>query len=196
MVDGSHVTVCVGVQSDWLAQMSGQAADPAVVPFRGGDFKLVPGGPDLRDPFLDIHLIRTVHGEVLVGPTAVLALDRKAYARRGLRVNDARSTFGYPGFWRFARQHWRTGATEMAHSSSCALFVKETCRYPPGLSAADVVPVLAGVRARALVRQGRLVDNFVLGRQGRVTRVRNAPSPAATASPAIGEHIVRDLFPA
>lgn len=206
VVEGSHVVVCAGVQSDRLARLSGQPADPAVVPFRGEYFRLVPGVrervrgliypvPDPRYPFLGIHLTRTVHGEVLVGPNAVLGLDREAYDRRGLRAADVRSTFGYPGFWRFARQHWRTGASEMARSSSRTLFVREARRYLPGLSTADVVPVPAGVRAQALDRQGRLVDDFVLARRGRVTHVRNAPSPAATASLAIGEHIVRDLFP-
>jgi L-2-hydroxyglutarate oxidase len=204
-VESSDVVVCAGVQSDRLAKLSGQSADPAVVPFRGEYFKLVPQVrdrvrgliypvPDPRYPFLGIHLTRTVHGEVLVGPNAVLGLHREAYDRRGVRGQDVRDTFGYPGFWRFARQHWRTGVSEVARSSSRALFVKEARRYLPGLSTADIVPVPAGVRAQALDTRGRLVDDFVLARQGRVTHVRNAPSPAATASLAIAEHIVADVF--
>lgn len=205
VVRAAHVFVCGGVQSDRLARLLGQPSSPRIVPFRGEYFRLldpmrdrvrglVYPVPDPRYPFLGIHLTRTVHGEVLVGPNAVLGLDRESYDRRTVRAADVRDIIGFPGFWRFAGRHWRTGATEMARSASRALFVREARRYLPGLQVSDVERVPAGIRAQAMNADGGLVDDFVLARTPRVTHVRNAPSPAATASLAIAEHIVDAHF--
>ena len=195
------VIVCAGLQSDQLAHRSGQDSDPRIVPFRGEYALLRPERrglvngliypvPDPRYPFLGVHLTKRVDGEVLVGPNAVLALSREGYRRRDVSWRDLRDTLASPGFRSFARAHWRTGAAEMRGSLSRRAFVAAARRYVPELRVADVLPGPSGVRAQALDRDGSLVDDFRIGRAGNVVWVRNAPSPAATSSLAIAEHIV------
>ena len=146
--------------------------------------------PDPRYPFLGVHLTRRVDGEVLVGPNAVLALAREGYRRRDVSFADMRDTLAWPGFRTFARENWRIGVSEARGSISKRAFVAAARRYVPDLSSDDMVPGPAGVRAQAMSRDGALVDDFRIGRQGRVVSVRNAPSPAATSSLAIAEHVV------
>ncbi|MGF7233493.1 MAG: L-2-hydroxyglutarate oxidase, partial [Frankia sp.] len=149
--------------------------------------------PDPRYPFLGIHLTKRIDGEILVGPNAVLATAREGYGPSVLRPAELRQTLSWPGFHKMARQHWRTGAKEVLRSASRRAFVAEARRYVPELTAADVVRGPAGVRAQAVARDGSLIDDFVLAARGRVVHVRNAPSPAATASLAIAEHIVDQI---
>jgi L-2-hydroxyglutarate oxidase LhgO len=200
------VVSCAGLQSDLVAALTGEDPSPRIVPFRGEYWTLRPQRrglvrgliypvPDPRYPFLGIHLTKRVDGEVLVGPNAVLATAREGYTAGTLRTTDLRATLSWPGFRKMARAHWKTGAREVLRTASRRAFVAGARRYVPDLTAADVVRGRAGVRAQAVARDGSLVDDFVLSLHGRVVHVRNAPSPGATASLAIAEHIVSKVVP-
>lgn len=196
-----RVIVCAGLQVDRVASFAGDDDDPRIVPFRGEYYLLAAGRralvrglvypvPDPRYPFLGVHLTRRVDGEVMVGPNAVLALAREGYRWRDVSARDLWETVTWPGFGRFGRRHWRTGVAELRGSLSRRRFVEAARRYVPELSTDDVVPGPSGVRAQALARDGSLVDDFRLTRRGRVVSVRNAPSPGATSSLALAEHVV------
>lgn len=200
-VAASHVIICAGLQSDLLARMAGDRADPVVVPFRGEYYRLVPARtglvrgliypvPDPAYPFLGVHFTRRVDGGVDVGPNAVLALGREAYRRRDLDPRELQRLAGNPGMWRLAARHWRMGLSEMAGSASRRVFLDRARRYVPDLRDADVAPAPAGIRAQALERDGSLVDDFRISDLEAVTALRNAPSPAATSALAIAEHVV------
>lgn len=200
-----RLVVCAGLQSDVVARWAGDDAGPAIVPFRGEYWTLRPERtslvngliypvPDPAYPFLGVHFTRRVDGRVDVGPNAVLALAREGYRRRDLAPGDLRATLAWPGFHALARRHWRTGAAELAGSASRTLFMRRAQRYVPEVSAADVVPAPAGVRAQAVDRDGSLVDDFRISELGPVLAVRNAPSPAATSSLAIAEHVTERLL--
>jgi L-2-hydroxyglutarate oxidase len=200
-----RLVACAGVRSDQVAALVGVLrdvrADVRIVPFRGEYHRLGPDArdrvrglvypvPDPRYPFLGIHLTRTVDDEVLVGPNAVLALARDGYRWRDVDLRDLREVLSWPGTRRLAAQHWRTGARELAGSVSRRRFAAEAARYLPGLTARDLVPARSGVRAQAVGRDGALVDDFVVQRVGPVALLRNAPSPGATSSLAIAEHVL------
>ena len=196
-----QVVVCAGLHADRVAAMAGDDPDPRIVPFRGEYYLLseerrhlvrglVYPVPDPRYPFLGVHLTPRVDGEVMVGPNAVLALAREGYGWGSVSARDLREVMAWPGFRRFAGRHWRTGVMEMRGSISKRRFVAAARRYVPELTVHDVVPGPSGVRAQALGRDGELVDDFRITRRGRVMSVRNAPSPAATSSLAIAEHLV------
>lgn len=200
-VAGDRVLVCAGLHSDRLARASGGQAAPRIIPFRGEYWALAPERaamvrgliypvPDPRLPFLGVHLTRHVDGSVLVGPNAVLATKREGYRRRDFDRADVRDIVTWPGMWRLAGKHWRAGIQEMTRSASRRAFVRAARRYVPELRVGDVVPAAAGVRAQAVDPDGGLVDDFRLVAENGVTWVRNAPSPAATASMAIAEELV------
>ena len=200
-----ELVICGGLQTDRLARLAGDDDDPRVVPFRGEYYELAPGRrdlvnglvypvPDPRYPFLGVHLTRRVDGGVLVGPNAVLALAREGYRWRDLRPRDLAETLAWPGFRRMAARHWRTGVREVVGSLSRRAFCDAARRYVPDLQPTDLVRARSGVRAQAVARDGTLVDDFRISRQGRVVAIRNAPSPAATSSMAIAEHIAAWLF--
>ncbi|NJC23614.1 L-2-hydroxyglutarate oxidase LhgO [Arthrobacter pigmenti] len=211
-VDGSptweifdSVVSCAGLHADRVAKLAGDEEDPKIVPFRGEYYLLRPERrslvrglvypvPDPRYPFLGVHLTPRTDGEVMVGPNAVLALAREAYGWGTLSPRDLGDAVAYPGFRAFAKQHWRTGAVEMIGSLSKRRFVNEARKYVPELTVDDVVPGPSGIRAQALDRDGSLVDDFRITRHGSVLAVRNAPSPAATSSLAIAEHIVSQVL--
>ncbi len=195
------LVICAGLQSDRLARLAGDALEPAIVPFRGEYYHIVPDReglvrgllypvPNPAYPFLGVHFTRRVRGGVDVGPNAVLALAREGYSRREIRLADAWETLAWPGFRRLARAHWRMGLEEFGGSLSRRLYVARAQRYVPELSVEDLVPAPAGIRAQAVDADGSLVDDFRIGRIGPVVTVRNAPSPGATSSLAIAEHIV------
>lgn len=195
-----HAVFCAGLWSDRLAVAAGAPADPRIVPFRGGYLRLRPGRralvraliypvPDPALPFLGVHLTRTTDGEVLVGPTALLAPGRAAYRLRSVNVRDVAETLAWPGTWRMARRWWRTGLREIRFAASRAALARAAARYVPELRAGDVVPGPAGIRAQALARDGSLVDDFVFSATAESLHVRNAPSPAATSSLAIAAHV-------
>ncbi|KIH97447.1 hydroxyglutarate oxidase [Streptomonospora alba] len=200
-----RVIVCGGLHSDRIARMAGAPADPRIVPFRGQYHELAPGSrylvrgliypvPDPRYPFLGVHLTRHVHGEVMAGPNAILAAAREGYRLRDVLPGDLADTLGSPGFWRLARRHWTMGAREMAVSASAALFARQARRLVPAITGADLRPAPAGVRAQALSRTGELLDDFAVDTHDRVSCVRNAPSPAATSSLAIAEHLGENVL--
>jgi L-2-hydroxyglutarate oxidase LhgO len=200
-----RVVLCAGLHVDRLAATAGDDRTPQIVPFRGEYLALRPERrslvrhlvypvPDPRYPFLGVHLTPRVDGEVLIGPNAVLALAREGYLRRQVSARDLAEIVRFPGFRRFAGQHWRTGLAEMRGSLSKRAFLAAAQRYVPELRLDDVVPGPSGVRAQALDPDGTLVDDFRITRRGPVLAVRNAPSPAATSSLAIAEHIVDALI--
>jgi L-2-hydroxyglutarate oxidase len=199
------VILCAGLQTDRVAALAGGEAAPRIVPFRGEYFLLRPEKrhlvrglvypvPDPRYPFLGVHLTPRVDGEVMVGPNAVLAFAREGYRRTDFSARDMREVLAYSGFRSFAKQHWRTGVTEMRSSLSSRRFVAAAQRYVPELTLGDIVPGPSGIRAQAVDADGSLVDDFRVTRRGRVLAVRNAPSPAATSSLAIAEHLVGMLL--
>ena len=198
------LVVCAGLHSDRVAQLTGSRRDPAIIPFRGEYSELVESRrhlvrglvypvPDPRFPFLGVHLTRHVGGSVSVGPNAVLAFAREGYRWRDVSARDLTDTLTWPGFWRMAARYWRVGAAEMRASLVGRAFLAEARTFIPSLVAADLVPAPSGVRAQAVDRKGHLVDDFVVQQSGRLTFVRNAPSPAATASLAIAEHLASRL---
>ncbi|MDP8944008.1 MAG: FAD-dependent oxidoreductase, partial [Actinomycetota bacterium] len=191
-----HAVFCAGGWSDRLAEAAGAAADPRIVPFRGAWLRLRPERrhlvrahvypvPDPRLPFLGVHLTRHPSGEVLVGPTALLVGARDAYRLRRVVPRDVLSTVLWPGTWRMARRWWRIGLSEIRQAASRRALAADAARYVPGLTADDLLPGPAGVRAQALARDGRLLDDFAFSETERALHVRNAPSPAATAALAI-----------
>jgi L-2-hydroxyglutarate oxidase LhgO len=191
------VVACAGLWADRVAAMTGDDRDaPRIVPFRGDYYTLTPDArglvrgliypvPDPRFPFLGVHFTRRIDGNVWAGPNAVLAFKRTGYRRRDISLPDLAGTLTYPGFVRLARKHVRTGLAEMWRDVSKRSFLRELQRYVPELRADQIVFGPSGVRAQALARDGTLVDDFDFGGSRRVLHVRNAPSPAATASLAI-----------
>lgn len=195
---------CAGLWSDRLAIACGAPADPRIVPFRGGYLRLPPAAaelvranvypvpePDL--PFLGAHLTRNFRGEVLIGPSALMAPARDSYELRRVRARDLRETAAWPGTWRLMRKHWRAGLQEIRHATSRRSFVAEAARFVPALKGIRAEPGPAGIRAQALGRDGKLVDDFVVHRTERAIHVRNAPSPAATSSLALARLIADEL---
>ena len=200
-----RLVICAGLQSDRVARLAGDERDPQIVPFRGEYHRLAPGRehlvrgllypvPDPAYPFLGVHFTRRVAGGVDVGPNAVLAFAREGYRRRDLSATDLTETLRSRGFRVLARNHWRMGARELRGSLLKRAFAAEARRYVPEVTAADLRPAPAGVRAQALDPDGSLVDDFRISRIGPVTAVRNAPSPGATASMAIAEHIAAEAL--
>lgn len=196
------VITCAGLQSDRLAQRCGGPADPRIVPFFGQYLALEPAYrsqvngliypvPDPRYPFLGVHLTKRIDGEVLVGPNAFLSLSRERYAGLGLSGRDLAQVLGHRGFWRFAARNYPTALREIRTVVSRKKFMREAGQYVPALAAAEATPVPRGIRAQAMTRDGELLDDFVIHHRPRITDVRNAPSPGATSSMAIAEHIVR-----
>ena len=146
--------------------------------------------PDPAFPFLGVHFTRTVHGYTEAGPNAVLAFAREGYTIGKVNLGELARTFSYPGFWRLTVRYWRMGSQELYRSISKQAFLKAAQRLLPDVRLEDLVNRGSGVRAQAVDRKGRLLDDFVISRSNNVVHVRNAPSPGATASLAIGRHIV------
>ncbi len=195
-----HVVACAGLQADRLARLTGSLPMEQIVPFRGDYYTLTESAtrmvrgliypvPDPRFPFLGIHLTRTADGRVLAGPNAVLALHREGYRRRDFSARDVRSVLGAPGFRRLARRYWRTGFSEMWRDWNKHAFLGAVRRFVPEIESRDLTWGPSGVRAQAVDPDGSLVDDFRLGTEGKFLHVRNAPSPAATASLAIASHL-------
>ncbi|NPD05509.1 L-2-hydroxyglutarate oxidase [Nocardioides sp. zg-1308] len=196
-----HVVVAAGLHADRVSALVDGERGPAILPFRGeylavstAKQDLVRGMvypvPDPRYPFLGVHFTRRVTGELEVGPNAVLATRREGYRRRDVSATDLREVLAWPGFWRLAREHWRTGIDEVVGSASQRAFMRSASRYVPAIGVADVRRAGSGVRAQAVDRDGSLVDDFRITHADGVTCVRNAPSPAATSSLAIAQHVV------
>ncbi|HWB54570.1 MAG TPA: L-2-hydroxyglutarate oxidase, partial [Tepidisphaeraceae bacterium] len=193
---------CGGLQSDRVARMCGLEPEVKIVPFRGEYYKLSPQAsslvknliypvPNPQFPFLGVHFTRMTSGGVEAGPNAVLALSRHGYSWSRFSPRDTAETLTYPGFWKMVKQHWHYGFGEMHRSLSKRAFLKALRRLMPSLNDNDLVPGGSGVRAQAMERNGKLVDDFRIQQQEGMVHVLNAPSPGATASIAIGRHIAQ-----
>ena len=198
---------CAGLQGDRIAELMGVRPPARIVPFRGEYWELRPERsdlvraliypvPDPRFPFLGVHFTRAIDGTVHAGPNAVLSLKREGYRRSDVDPGDAAEVLAYAGFWRFVARFWRTAASEARRSLSGRAFVRSLQRLVPEVVRADVLRGGSGVRARALARDGRLVDDFLLMDGPRSLHVLNAPSPAATACLSIASAIVDRIAPA
>ena len=199
-VRARHLVNCAGLYSDVVARMAGAPTDVRIIPFRGEYYFIKPEKhdlvrgliypvPDPEFPFLGVHLTRTVHGEVEAGPNAVLAFAREGYRFGHVKPVELVGTLTYRGFWQMARKYWRTGSYEMYRSLSKRAFVRALQRLLPVLGEDDVTVGGAGVRAQAVSPDGSLVDDFRIVATEDAVHVLNAPSPAATASIAIGRHV-------
>jgi L-2-hydroxyglutarate oxidase LhgO len=199
-IETRYVISCAGLYADRVAKLTGGAAEPQIVPFRGDYYMLRPEKsdwvwgniypvPDPRFPFLGVHFTRRMNGDVWLGPNAVLAFAREGYRLTDVNVGELIEALRYRGFQQLATKFWRTGMDEMYRDVSKNAFLASLQRYMPDLTMDDMVPGPSGVRAQALAPDGSLVDDFIVDRQGDTLHVRNAPSPAATSSLAIGELI-------
>jgi len=199
-VAARRAVACAGLHSDRVAAMTGDEGDLRIVPFRGDYYRfrpekaglvraLVNPVPDPRFPFLGVHFSRRIGGEVLAGPNAVLAFAREGYSFSTISPRDLAGTFAHAGFRRLMRQYFATGAREMWRDVFKPAYVSALRRYLPEITGADLIAGPSGVRAQALGSDGKLLDDFSFGESRLVLHVRNAPSPAATASLAIGRHV-------
>ena len=191
---------CAGLQADRVARLSGVEPGIRLIPFRGEYFRLADTSadrvrsliypvPDPRYPFLGVHLTRTIDDQVIAGPNAVPAFKREGYRRTDFSLRDVADTLAYPGFWRLARGYWRTGMAETRRSLSRQAFADSIEQLVPSLRRKDLLPYPSGVRAQAVDSSGKLLDDFHILQEDGMIHVLNAPSPAATAALAIGDHI-------
>ncbi|GAB1328848.1 L-2-hydroxyglutarate oxidase [Streptomyces sennicomposti] len=200
VVRGRVLVNCAGLQCDEVARLTGDDPGMRIVPFRGEYYELarpelvrglVYPVPDPAFPFLGVHLTRGIDGGVHIGPNAVPALAREGYGWGVVRPRELAGTLGWPGSWRIARRHWRYGAGELRRSVSKGAFTQAVRRLLPAVEEGDLVAAPAGVRAQAVLRDGTLVDDFLIREGERAVHVLNAPSPAATASLPIGREVAR-----
>ena len=200
-LEADALVVCAGLYADVVARDCGIVPEARIVPFRGEYFELAQHRehlvrgliypvPDPRFPFLGVHLTRMVGGGVHAGPNAVLALRREGYTWRDVDLRELTDALSWPGLWRMGAKHAAPGAREVVRSLSRTAFARSLARLVPGIEARDLTPAPAGVRAQALRRDGSLVDDFLIQTGPRQVHVLNAPSPAATASLEIADHLV------
>jgi L-2-hydroxyglutarate oxidase LhgO len=191
---------CAGLHADRVARACGAALDVRIVPFRGAYLEVSPSRrrlvrglvypvPDPAFPFLGVHLTPTIDGRLEAGPNAVLALAREGYRASRLVVGELADVLAWPGFWKLAARHWRMGLVEWQRTISRRAFARALQRLVPELKACDLEPCGAGVRAQAVARDGTLLDDYVIVESERALHVLSAPSPAATACLAIGDHL-------
>ena len=194
---------CAGLYCDEVARLTGDDPGMRIVPFRGEYYDLRRPGlvnglvypvPDPAFPFLGVHLTRGIDGSVHIGPNAVPALAREGYGWGVVRPGELGRTLAWPGAWQLARRHWRYGAGELRRSMSKGAFTEAVRRLLPAVTEEDLEPAAAGVRAQAVLRDGTLVDDFLIREGARAVHVLNAPSPAATASLPIGREVARRVL--
>ena len=196
---------CAGLYSDKIAQLAGENSSISIIPFRGEYYVLKPESrhlvnsliypvPDPKFPFLGVHFTRRIDGSVEAGPNAVLATAREGYRRRDFSFQETWELLTNPGFWKIGRNYWKTGMGEYTRSLFKPLFVKALKNLVPAIQGSDLVPGGSGVRAQAMDRTGKLLDDFCIVQSERFIHVLNAPSPAATASFAIGSKIFAQAF--
>ena len=203
--DGRYLVNCAGLHCDRVAGLAGEKRETRIVPFRGEYYKLVEGSeglvrhliypvPDPQFPFLGVHFTRLIHGGIEAGPNAVLAFAREGYRKTDVNVRDLWDAVTYSGLWRFVVKYPRMTALELWQSLSKRRFCKALQKLVPNIRVTDIEPGGAGVRAQAMAREGNLIQDFCLIQRPAALHVLNAPSPAATASLAIGEEIVRKIL--
>ena len=196
---------CAGLYSDKIAQLAGENSSISIIPFRGEYYVLKPESrhlvnsliypvPDPRLPFLGVHFTRRIDGSVEAGPNAVLATAREGYRRRDFNFQETWELLTNPGVWKIGRNYWKTGMGEYTRSLFKPLFVKALQYLVPEIQGSDLVPGGSGVRAQAMDETGKLLDDFCIVQSERFIHVLNAPSPAATASFAIGSTIADQAF--
>ena len=201
VVRARNVINCAGLYSDAVARMMGVGQDVRIVPFRGEYYMLSPEAepmvkgliypvPNPEFPFLGVHFTRTVHEEVEAGPNAVLAFAREGYSLTRFNPKEMLGTLGYRGFWTMSARYWKMGMMEMYRSLSKGAFVKSLQRLVPEIRDSHLVRGNAGVRAQEVGRNGLMTDDFHITATPNAIHVRNAPSPGATASLAIGRDVV------
>ena len=199
-IEARMLVNCAGLFSDQVANMIDAAEGHRIVPFRGEYYELAPSArhlvknliypvPDPSFPFLGVHLTRMIDGSIHAGPNAVLALHRAGYNWGKISRQQLREHLTNRGLWKLAAKYWRTGSAEIWRSLSRGAFAKALARLVPEITEDDLVPAPAGVRAQAMDAQGELLDDFAITQAGNTLHVLNAPSPAATASLKIAEHI-------
>ena len=202
---GRFLVNCAGLHCDRVAGLAGERRETRIVPFRGEYYKLAEGSeglvrhliypvPDPQFPFLGVHFTRLIHGGIEAGPNAVLAFAREGYRKTDVNLRDLFDAVTYPGLWRFVARHPRMTALELWQSFSKRRFCKALQKLVPSIRVTDIEPGGAGVRAQAMAREGELIQDFCLIQRPAALHVLNAPSPAATASLAIGEEIVRQIL--
>ena len=202
--EAKFVINCAGLHSDRVARLSGADPGARIVPFRGEYFELVPEKRDLVRtliypvpnpdfPFLGVHFTKMIDGSVHAGPNAVLALKREGYFKTDFDLRDFSETMAFGGFWKLISQNLGEGLKEMHRSFFKSAFVRSLQQLVPAIRSEDLVPCKAGVRAQALMADGRLVDDFLMVKGKGILHVCNAPSPAATAALEIGKSIVQQL---
>lgn len=204
VVSAKRVINCAGLHSDKVAKLAGSRPQLRIIPFRG-EYYVLKGSsnhlvngliypvPDPAMPFLGVHFTRMINGGVEAGPNAIMALAREGYGRSDVRIADVLDSFGYGGFWKLAQKYWRVGVFEVYRSLSKRQFVRSLRKLVPDIEPDDLSRGPSGVRAQAVDFGGNLVDDFVMNHDSNVINVLNAPSPAATAGLAIGEHLVSKL---
>jgi len=203
--EGDFIINCAGLQCDRVCRLAGGNPTDRIVPFRGEYYKLRPESahlvtnliypvPDPKFPFLGVHFTRLIGGGIEAGPNAVLALAREAYRKTQWNVRDMADALSFTGLWKFLARHPRMAWEEGARSLSRKLFCRSLQRLVPELREEELSPGGAGVRAQAISPEGELVQDFRLVSGRRALHVLNAPSPAATASLAIGRHIAAQIF--
>ncbi|PIS00654.1 MAG: L-2-hydroxyglutarate oxidase [Chlamydiae bacterium CG10_big_fil_rev_8_21_14_0_10_35_9] len=196
---------CAGLYSDSLVPKKFRK-DFQIIPFRGEYFELESSRKNLvkgliypvkdpRFPFLGVHLTRMINGKVEAGPNAVLAMAREAYKKTDFNLNEFIQTLSFPGFWKMAFNYWNIGLYEMYRSFSKQAFVKDLQKLIPEITKNDLVPAKSGIRAQVVLKSGQLPDDFIFINEKNILHVVNAPSPAATASFAIGKHLANLVFP-
>lgn len=203
-VETKLVVNCAGLHCDRVTKMGGSKPTAKIIPFRGEYFELKPERqglcknliypvPDPKFPFLGVHFTRMIEGGVECGPNAVLAFAREGYKKHNISIPDLFESLTYPGFIRMAFKHWRMGMGEMWRSFSKAAFVRALQKLMPEIRKEDLVAAPAGIRAQAVMRDGSLVDDFLIDETEHMVNVNNAPSPAATASLRIGKTVVEKI---
>ena len=202
---GDFLINCAGLFSDKVAKLDGLNPKVQIIPFRGEYYETVNqkthllnnmiypiADPDL--PFLGIHLTKTVDGRIEVGPNAVLAFSREGYSWSKFNLFQTLETITYKGMVKLGGRYFKTGISEMYRSLNKTAFVKEVNKLLPGIQANDLVQRPSGVRAQAVSEKGDLLDDFLFEEGTQSLHVLNAPSPAATASLAIGEYIATKVL--
>lgn len=201
----NQIAVCGGIQADRLARMSGIEVDWQMVPFRGEYYRLSPKHndivnsliyptPDPSVPFLGVHLTKMADGSVTVGPNAVMGFSRTGYPKFSFNFKDFYDFVTFPGFWKFVNKNLKTGIDEMWNSLNKSAYLKLVQKYAPGVQLEDLEPYPAGIRAQAVMKDGAMVEDFMLRETSRMLHVVNAPSPAATSSMPIADYITAKML--
>ena len=199
-LQAKHLINCAGLYADKVASMTGEKVGVRIIPFRGEYYTLRPEShhlvsgliypvPDPQFPFLGVHFTRNIKGHVEAGPNAVMALRREGYRKRDFSIGETLGNLAYPGFWKMAMKYWKIGTGEVYRSYSRRVFLRDLQRLIPEIQNSDLASGGSGVRAQAVARDGSLLDDFSIIQGRDAIHVLNAPSPGATSSLAIGEHI-------